>query len=79
MQTATPIIEECKIAGSLVHGIYITGAAGGLYKGNSVLNSGWFSISIDSVGTPQATHNTVSEGSQGQVIIRGSPEVNPVF
>lgn len=76
---ATPTIEECKVESSPVHGISVLQVAGGVYKGNSIINSGWYGIHVESTGPATFMHNSVTESAQGQIIIQGNNDVTPVF
>lgn len=76
---ASPLIEECKIEGSAVHGLSVLQVAGGMYKGNSIVNNGWYGISVETTGPATFMHNTVTESAQGQIVVRGNSNVNPMF
>ncbi|CUI14657.1 Hypothetical protein, putative [Bodo saltans] len=76
---ATPHIEECKIESSAVHGLSILQVAGGMYKGNSILNSGWYGIHVESTGPVTFVHNSITESAQGQILVQGGSDVTPVF
>jgi parallel beta-helix repeat protein len=85
--SATPTVEDNKIHDSHLHGLYLLDRAGGLYRANTIENHPGYGIVVESErakdrGEEEAkfTHNKVSCGELGQVLIKGnSTAVNPVF
>ena len=77
---ATPMVDECKIHGGAVNGIYVLAQAGGTYRSNKIENQGWFSIHVESSGSPLFLHNRIRSGAQGQVMVDGTlSHTNPSF
>jgi parallel beta-helix repeat protein len=77
---ATPLVDECRIIGGSVNGIYVLNQAGGTYRSNKIEKQGWFSIHVESSGGPLFLHNRIRSGMQGQVMVDGSVNhSNPQF
>eukprot|EP00759_Apiculatamorpha_spiralis_P030014 PhF_6_TR31848/c0_g2_i1/m.47192/K10297/FBXO11; F-box protein 11 len=72
MNEGTPVVEDCKITGSKVHGIHLTHRAGGFFRQNHVENHSWFCVWVESTGVPEFTHNKITKGDLGQIRVFGN-------
>eukprot|EP00760_Papus_ankaliazontas_P004907 PhM_4_TR12265/c0_g1_i1/m.52983 len=68
---ATPVLEDNRVCGSKVNGIFVTHRAGGIYRQNSIENHSWFCVWVESTGSPEFAHNKMTKGDLGQIRVMG--------
>ena len=67
----TPAVEKSQIIGSRSHGVYLSDDAGGTYVDNIIERHQWYSIWVESTGSPVFTENFIQKGQHGQVMVSG--------